>query len=90
MKGKQIGEGRGWDRQRPWGEIGEIEHGWVILTTADDINDGWARSIVVVSEGERDWEELVRGTETREREPMRKKRKEKVKREEKEKRIKNY
>ena len=35
-------------------EIGEIEHGRAILTTADDINDGWARSIVVVSEGERD------------------------------------
>ena len=32
----------------------------------------------------------MRGTEIREREPMRKKRKEKVKREEKEKRIKNY
>ena len=35
-------------------EIGEIEHGRAILTTADDINDGWARSTVVASEGERD------------------------------------
>ena len=27
MKGRQKWEGRGWDRQRPQGEIGEIEHG---------------------------------------------------------------
>ena len=71
-------------------EIGEIERGWAILTAADDVDDGWARSTVATSEGERDWEESVRGTEVREREPARENRKEKVKKEEREKRTKNY
>ena len=71
-------------------EIGEIECGWAILTTTDDINGGWARSGMAALKGERDWEESVRGTEVREREQVREKRKEKVKREEREKRIKNY
>ena len=71
-------------------EIGEIECGWAILTAADDVDDGWARSAVAASEGKKDWKESMRWIEVREREPTRENRKEKVKREEREKRTKNY